>query len=189
MSWGVCSLIEIYQNFGRTCYFRITAQRTEFYDCLKVFNHHFVFTAWLPTTFFFCPYNARRTTTSLLCFIHTSSVSHTRNFSARLSHRCHPHFRFSISQRFTETACNPAGNADPTGGLNTCNSLHRPIWRLSLCSLQYPSAIVTSERFTSLMGNLLHIGVWGSDLGQLFDTLTEYFGIFLSPCYNPQYSC
>jgi hypothetical protein len=41
MSCGVCSLTEIYQRFGRTCYFRITAQRTEFYDCLQVFQPPF----------------------------------------------------------------------------------------------------------------------------------------------------
>ena len=28
------------------------------------------------------------------------------------------------------------------------------------------------------MGNLLHIGVYGSDLGQIFDTFTEYFSGF-----------
>jgi len=38
MFCGVCSLAEIYQPFGRTCNFRITAQRTEFYGCLKVFQ-------------------------------------------------------------------------------------------------------------------------------------------------------
>jgi len=40
----ICSVgcaIEIYQRFGRTCYFRITTQRTEFYDCLKVFQPPF----------------------------------------------------------------------------------------------------------------------------------------------------
>jgi hypothetical protein len=41
MFCGVCSLIEIYQRFGKTCFFRIKAQRTEFYDSLKVFQPPF----------------------------------------------------------------------------------------------------------------------------------------------------
>jgi len=133
MFCGVCSLIEIYQRFGKTCFFSIKAQRTEFYDSPKAFQlpfricsmtaHHILLRFMALTTL-----DAQQRHSSASPTLRLTATLVTSPLLPTPARFYFPTLHGDRVQFVAVTASDtvPTSNC-VTGSLSTYNSLHRPI--------------------------------------------------------------